>query len=590
MKVLVVGGGGREHALVWKIAQSPRVKTIYCAPGNAGIARLAACVPIAAGEIDALLAFARENKVDLTVVGPEGPLAAGIVDRFEEAGLAVFGPRRNAAELEASKSFAKEFMLRHGIPTARGRSFTDPRAAEAFAAELGAPLVVKADGLAAGKGVIVCAGLKEAREAIRRILVAREFGEAGSRVVVEECLEGEEASFLALTDGKTVLPLPSAQDHKAIYDGDRGPNTGGMGAYSPAPVVDPLMHRRVMEEIMVPAVRGMAAEGRPYKGVLYAGLMIARDRAKVLEFNARFGDPETQPILMRLKGDLVSLIEAAIAGRLDSCRIEVDPRAAVCVVLAQEGYPGAYAKGAQIRGIEAAGRIPDVVVFHAGTKTRGRAVVTDGGRVLGVTALGGTVAEAIEKAYRAAAKIRWDGVYYRKDIGRKAMARKEIRPLVGIVMGSDSDLPVMQEAAAVLKKFDVPYEITVASAHRSPARAASFAEKAAKRGMRVIIAGAGHAAHLAGVLAAHTTLHGIGGPIDSSSLKGLDALLSTVQMPPGIPVATMAIGKSGARNAGILAVQMLALGEPRLASELERMKEEMAAEVERKAKDIAEPR
>ena len=282
MKVLVVGGGGREHALVWKIAQSPRVKTVYCAPGNAGIARLAVCVPIAAGEIDALIAFARENGVDLTVVGPEGPLAAGIVDRFEEAGLAIFGPRKNAAELEASKSFAKEFMLRNGIPTARGRSFTDLKAAESFAAALGAPLVVKADGLAAGKGVIVCAGLQEAREAIRRILVAREFGEAGSRVVVEECLKGEEASFLALTDGKTVLPLPSAQDHKAIYDGDRGPNTGGMGAYSPAPVVDALMHRRVMEEIMVPAVRAMAAEGRPYKGVLYAGLMIDRDRAQVL--------------------------------------------------------------------------------------------------------------------------------------------------------------------------------------------------------------------------------------------------------------------------------------------------------------------
>lgn len=590
MKVLVVGGGGREHALVWKIAQSPRVEKIFCAPGNAGISALAECVPIAAGEIEALLSFARKQAIDLTVVGPEGPLAAGIVDRFEEAGLPIFGPRRNAAELEASKSFAKEFMLRNGIPTARGRSFTDPKEAEAFAAELGAPLVVKADGLAAGKGVIVCESLKAAREAIRRILVSREFGEAGSRVVVEECLAGEEASFLALTDGRTVLPLPSAQDHKAIYDGDRGPNTGGMGAYSPAPVVDRLMHRRVMEEIMIPAVRAMAAEGRPYRGVLYAGLMIARDRAKVLEFNARFGDPETQPILMRVKNDLVSLIEAAIAGKLDSCAIEVDPQAAVCVVLAQEGYPGAYAKGAPIHGLAAASRIPGVMVFHAGTKRAGRAVVTDGGRVLGVTALGETVEKAIEKAYRAAARIRWDGIYYRKDIGRKAMARASRKAIVGIVMGSDSDLPVMQEAAAVLKKFDVPYEMTVASAHRSPARAAAFAESAAKKGMRVIIAGAGHAAHLAGVLAAHTTLPVIGVPIDSSALQGLDALLSTVQMPPGIPVATMAIGKSGARNAGILAVQMLAISDARLASELERMKEEMAAEVERKAKNLEEPR
>ncbi len=589
MKVLVVGGGGREHALVWKIAQSPRVAKIFCAPGNAGISELAECVPIAAGEIEALLSFARKQAIDLTVVGPEGPLAAGIVDRFEEEGLSIFGPRRNAAELEASKSFAKEFMLRNGIPTARGRSFTDPRAAESFATELGAPLVVKADGLAAGKGVIVCTDLKEACAAIRRILVAREFGEAGSRVVVEECLAGEEASFLALTDGKTVLPLPSAQDHKAIYDGDRGPNTGGMGAYSPAPVVDRLMHRRVMEEIMIPAVRAMAAEGRHYRGVLYAGLMIERDRAKVLEFNARFGDPETQPILMRVKNDLVSLIEASIGGNLDSCKIEVDPRAAVCVVMAQQGYPGNYAKGAAIRGIEAANRIPGVRVFHAGTKRKGRRVVTDGGRVLGVTALGETVEEAIEKAYRAAARVRWEGLYYRKDIGRKAMARKAGKASVAIVMGSDSDLPVMQEAAAVLKKFDVPYEMTVASAHRSPARAAALAEQAAKRGTRVIIAGAGHAAHLAGVLAAHTTLPVIGVPIDSSALQGLDALLSTVQMPPGVPVATMAIGKSGARNAGILAVQMLAISDPRLASELERMKAEMAAEVERKAKNLEEP-
>ena len=590
MKVLVVGGGGREHALVWKIAQSPRVKKLYCAPGNAGIAELAECVPIPAGDIPALLDFARRQKIDLTVVGPEGPLSEGIVDLFQKEGLRIFGATRRAAEIESSKSFAKELMTKYRIPTARGRSFRSYEQARRYLRQAGVPVVVKADGLAAGKGVIVCESEKEAQEALDRVMVRREFGDAGSLVVIEECLKGEEASFLAFTDGKTVLAMPSSQDHKAIYDDDQGPNTGGMGAYSPAPVVDRLIHKRVMNEVMIPTVKAMAAEGRTYQGVLYAGLMIERDQIKVLEFNGRFGDPEAQPLLMRIKSDIVPIMEAVIDGRLDQCMLDIDERASVCVVMASAGYPGKYQKGLSIKGLDAAKRTKDVVVFHAGTARKGKAVATDGGRVLGVTALGDTVADAIDKAYQAAGKISWEGAYYRKDIGRKAIDRMSRTPAVGIVMGSDSDLPVMEEAAAMLKKFGIPFEMTVASAHRSPQRAMVFAADARNRGVKVIIAGAGHAAHLAGVLAAHTSLPVIGVPIDSSSLQGLDALLSTVQMPPGIPVATMALGKPGARNAGILAAQMLALGDPELAGRIDRLKKDMASEVERKAEKLKDYR
>jgi phosphoribosylamine--glycine ligase len=590
MKVLVIGGGGREHALVWKIAQSPKVKKVFCAPGNAGISDLAECVPISAGDLPGLLDFARRRKIDLTVVGPEGPLSEGIVDLFEREGLRIFGASRRAAEIESSKSFAKALLDKYRIPTARGRSFRSLTQAERYLRKLGVPVVVKADGLAAGKGVIVCATEAQALAALKRIMVKREFGAAGDQVVIEECLKGEEASFLAFTDGKTVLPMPSSQDHKAIYDDDRGPNTGGMGAYSPAPVVDRLMHRKIMNEVMLPTVKAMAAEGRPYKGVLYAGLMIDRDQLRVLEFNGRFGDPEAQPLLMRIKSDIVPIMQAVIDGRLDQCRLEIDDRASVCVVMASAGYPGSYPKGLPIKGLDAAKKMQDVVVFHAGTKLAKRAVVTDGGRVLGVTALGDTVADAIAKAYEAVGKIRWEGAYCRRDIGQKALKRLCRAPAVGIVMGSDSDLPVMEEAAAMLKKFGIPFEMTVASAHRSPERAMAFATGARERGMKVIIAGAGHAAHLAGVLAAHTILPVIGVPIDSSSLQGLDSLLSTVQMPPGIPVATMALGKSGARNAGIFAAQMLALSDPGVAAAIHRFKKDMATEVERKAEKLKDYR
>ncbi|MFZ5572226.1 MAG: phosphoribosylamine--glycine ligase [Thermodesulfobacteriota bacterium] len=583
MKILVIGSGGREHALVWKIAQSPKVTSLFCAPGNPGIAQLATCIPVAVDDISALLSFARNEKIDLTVVGPEAPLVKGIVDLFEKNGLRIFGASRKAAEIEASKSFAKKLMAAYGIPTATGKSFGSLAPAQKYIRQIGAPLVVKADGLAAGKGVYVCMSEEEALSALQRIMKDRLFGQAGDKVLIEEYIEGEEASFLALTDGKTVLPLPTCQDHKAIYDGDKGPNTGGMGAYSPAPIVTATLHEKIMRDIMLPAVKGMAAEGRPYKGVLYAGLMIAKDRIKVLEFNARFGDPEAQPLLMRIQNDLVPLMEAVVEERLGEYTIDVDPRAAVCVVMASGGYPEKYQKNLPIHGLAGAARMRDVMVFHAGTSEKNNQVVATGGRVLGVTAMGETVAAAIDTAYQAVAKISWETVHFRKDIGQKALKRLSRKPLVGIVMGSDSDAPIMEEAAAILKKFDIPYQMTVASAHRSPLRASEFASTARDRGIRVIIAGAGLAAHLAGSLAAHTTLPVIGVPIDAGPLQGLDSLLSTVQMPPGIPVATVAIGKVGARNAGLLAVQMLALCDPDLSDMLTTFKQEMAVEVEKKA-------
>jgi len=423
MKVLVVGSGGREHALVWKIAQSPRVKKIYCAPGNAGIAQMAECLSISADDVKGLTAWAEKEKIDLTVVGPETPLTLGMVDIFRARGLRVFGPSQKAAEIEGSKAFTKELMKKYGIPTGESETFTDPAAAIKYIKGKGAPLVVKADGLAAGKGVIICRTVEEALSALDLILVQKAFGAAGAKMVVEEFLEGEEASFLAFTDGETVLPLPTSQDHKAIYDNDQGPNTGGMGAYSPAPVVTEKVHREAMEKVMIPTVRGMAREGRKYQGVLYAGLMIKDEKPKVLEFNARFGDPEAQPLLMRLKSDLIPILEATIDGKLCHHKMELEDRSSVCVVVASGGYPGVYEKGKVISGLREAASVRDAFVFHAGTALKEGRVITNGGRVLGVTALGNGIQEAIERAYEAVAKISWEGAYYRKDIGHKALAR-----------------------------------------------------------------------------------------------------------------------------------------------------------------------
>jgi phosphoribosylamine--glycine ligase len=425
MKVLVVGGGGREHSLVWKIDQSPRVSKLFCAPGNAGIAQMAECINISATDLEALATFAGKSGVDLTVVGPEIPLTMGIVDIFEERGLRIFGPHRDAAEIEGSKVFCKDLLSKYGIPTAHYRTFEDRDETAEYIHSIGTPVVVKADGLAAGKGVIPSMTEKDALKALDTIMVERTFGDAGNRVVIEEFLSGEEASFIVFTDGKTVIPLASSQDHKPIYDGDRGPNTGGMGAYSPAPVVTEEVHKKIMDEIMIPTIRGMASEGRPYRGVLYGGLMIKDGQPKVLEFNARFGDPENQPIMMRMKGDIVPLLEACIDGNLRKGSIDWDARWAVCVVMASKGYPGSYEKNKVILGLERVADMEDVFVFHAGTARKGENFMTSGGRVLGVTALGEDANAAIDLTYSAVKAIRWDGVYYRTDIGKRALDRRE---------------------------------------------------------------------------------------------------------------------------------------------------------------------
>lgn len=588
MKVLVIGGGGREHALVWKLKQSKKVKSVFCAPGNAGIKKHATCLDLAADDIKGLLEFSLSENIDLAIVGPEDPLTKGIVDAFTEKGLRIFGPSQAAAELEGSKVFTKDFLKKHDIPSAEYKVFQKRNQAKKYIDKIGVPCVVKADGLAAGKGVILAHTVEDAKAAVDLIMKEKAFGDAGDKVVIEEFLFGEEASFIAFTDGKTVLPLPSSQDHKAIFEGDRGPNTGGMGAYSPAPVVDKRMTMRIMNEVMLPTVRGMAKEGRPYKGMLYAGLMINGDDIKVLEFNCRFGDPECQPLLMRMKSDLVEVLEACIDEELEKVELDIDPRPTVCVVMSSEGYPGSYTKGKPIAGLIVAGRVPGVEVFHAGTATENRRTVNNGGRVLGVTAIGNTIEKALQQAYLAVDKIDWEGCYYRSDIGHRALSRikKKEGPLVGIVMGSDSDLAVMQAAGDFLDSMNISYEMRISSAHRTPEQATEFARTARDRGLKVIIAGAGMAAHLAGVLAAHTTLPVIGVPIDASSLNGLDALLSTVQMPPGIPVATMGIGKAGAKNAAVLASRILGIEEVSVQQGLDAHAAAMAGQVEEKNKSL----
>ncbi len=424
MKILVVGSGGREHALVWKIAQSSRVKRIFCAPGNAGTAELAENVEIAAEDVPKLVEFARTEAIDLVVVGPEDALCAGIVDAMEAEGIRAFGPSRAAARLEGDKAFAKQLMRQHAIPTAEARIFTSYRDARTYIATRDTGLVVKAAGLAKGKGVIVCNEPAEALLAIDRIMNQREFGAAGETIVVEERLAGPEASILAFVDGRTIYIMESAQDHKPIGDGDTGPNTGGMGAYSPTPVITEEVLSAVERQVFVPIVDALNREETPYRGVLYAGLMLTHNGPKVLEFNCRFGDPETQPILFRLQSDIVPVMEAVLAGRLDRVKLQWDPRPAVCVVMAAGGYPGEYRKGAEISGLADAASA-DVCVFHAGTRRLGDKVVTSGGRVLGVTARGATLAEARTRAYEAVDRIRFEGAYCRRDIGAKALVGAE---------------------------------------------------------------------------------------------------------------------------------------------------------------------
>jgi len=427
MNILIIGGGGREHALAWKVAQSPRITRVYVAPGNAGTAHepLMENVPIAANNISALITFARDNDIHLTIIGPEAPLVAGIVDSFVNAGLRCFGPSKDAAQLEASKAFTKDFLARHRIPTADYATFNNADKAIAYVQQQGTPIVIKADGLAAGKGVVVAHNQHDAITAIREMLLNNTYGSAGHRIVIEEFLVGEEASFIVMVDGEHILPMATSQDHKARDNGDTGPNTGGMGAYSPAPVITPEIHDRAMREIIIPTVRGMKDDGNPYTGFLYAGLMITSDGVpKVLEYNCRFGDPETQPIMMRLKSDLVELCNHALDRRLNHIHAEWDPRIALGVVLAAGGYPASYRKGDVIHGLSSVEH-EGIKVFHAGTSERDGKIVTAGGRVLCVCALGESVLKAQQRAYKQVEKIYWDNVYYRTDIGYRAISREQ---------------------------------------------------------------------------------------------------------------------------------------------------------------------
>jgi phosphoribosylamine---glycine ligase len=427
MRVLVVGSGGREHALCWKIAKSPQCEGLYCAPGNGGISEIARLVDIKADDITGLLNFAEEKKIDLTVVGPETPLAAGIVDKFEERSLRIFGPSKTCARLEGSKVFAKELMKRLSIPTADFRVFDNSDEALEYLKTKNPPVVIKADGLAAGKGVVVCKTSSDANAAVKDMMVRKVFGAAADKIIIEECLTGEEASIIVIADGKNVAPLASSQDHKRVFDGDKGLNTGGMGAYSPAPVVTDSLFKEVMDRVIYPLIKALAEQGAPYKGALYAGIMVTEEGPKVLEFNARFGDPETQAVMPRLKSDLVEIMTMAIDGKLKNCRPEWDERPCVSVVMVSGGYPGDYEKGIEIKGIEDAKTLEDVVIFHAGTRAGRRLAdgnstfITSGGRVLNVTALGSDVKNAVEKCYNAVGKIRFDRMHFRRDIGHRAM-------------------------------------------------------------------------------------------------------------------------------------------------------------------------
>ena len=421
MKVLVIGSGGREHALVWKITQSPKVSQIYCAPGNAGISKLAQCININADNIEKLVNFAQEEKIDLTIVGPELPLSNGIVNEFNRKGLRVFGPSKKATEIESSKVFSKYLMKKYNIPTANYEVFQNSEKAFDYIKQQVFPLVIKADGLAAGKGVFIVKDLLQARDALDALMEEKKFGEAGRQVIIEEFLEGEEVSILAFCDGKTIVPMVSSQDHKKIFDNDRGPNTGGMGAYSPVPFYPDEFEKRVLEEILKPTVKGLQSEGREYKGVLYAGLILTKQGPKVLEFNARFGDPETQVVLPKLKTDLIDILNAVIEGTLHKINIEWEDNAAVCVVVASGGYPGKYQKGKVISGLERLEKMKDIIVFHAGTKFQDDKIITSGGRVLGITAWDENISKAKERAYKGVKEIYFEDMYYRKDIASKAI-------------------------------------------------------------------------------------------------------------------------------------------------------------------------
>jgi phosphoribosylamine---glycine ligase len=559
MRVLIVGSGGREHALGWKLSQSPLLEKLYFAPGNPGTACLGENLNLA--DHERIVGFCTELGVDLVVVGPEAPLVEGLADQLGQAGIACFGPSKAAARLEGSKAFAKEIMAAADVPTAAYASFTDVEAALAYARSQKHPLVVKADGLAAGKGVVICATIAESEVALRDMMEAGRFGEAGARVVLEEFLEGTEASFHVLCDGDVCLPLIAARDHKTLLEGGRGPNTGGMGTVAPNPAVDQAMAHRIRVEVCEPVMRVMRQRGTPFQGVLFVGLMLTANGPKVLEFNVRFGDPETQVMMPLLDFDLLPVLHGAARGWLPAGDHGFKTGSAVCVVMAAAGYPETPRRGDLIQGIPPEDELS--IVFQAGTRSENDNLYTHGGRVLGVTAWAATLSESQTKAYEICDQIEFAGKQFRSDIGGIMNS-----PKVTILMGSENDYDTMEESVKMLKQFQVPFEVFVTSAHRTPERTVQIIDDAVNKGVKVFIIGAGAAAHLAGVVAAHTTLPVIGVPIDSSSLKGVDALYSTVMMPGGIPVASMAIGKAGAQNAGLFAVSILSTSDTDLVEKL----------------------
>lgn len=588
MKVLIVGSGGREHALAWKMKQSSKVDQVFVAPGNDGMSTHFDVTPLETH--DEIISFVKEQNIDLTFVGQEVYLVNGLADQMIAAGCNVVGPTAAAAALEGSKEFSKDFMKRHHIPTAAYGTFTELKKAQNYLETLHPPYVIKANALAAGKGVVICHDLESALAALEPMLSGEAFEGAGKTVVIEEFLTGEEASYFVMTDGKDFVSFPSCQDYKRIGELDTGPNTGGMGAYSPAPVVTPAIENKIINNIVKPTIEGMAQEGNPYKGVIYIGLMIDNDEPKVIEYNCRFGDPECQPLMMRLKSDLMSLSLAVVNETLNEEQVEWDDRPAACIMLASGGYPEKYEKGKIISGIEASSSLgnnlsqgglpPTSIIFHSGTKREGPIFRTNGGRVLGVTSLGDTLEEALSKTYQTIQKIHWDGMVYRRDIGIKGlMYYQDNRPKVsvGIVIGSQSDLEIAKKATAILEKFNVGYRLCISSAHRTPERTRCFISETEAEGAQVFIAMAGMAAHLPGVVAAETTKPVIGVPI-VSTLDGMDSLLAIAQMPPGVPVATMAT--NGSVNAAILAVQILSLNYTDLRAHLKLYKMEMSQKVE----------
>jgi phosphoribosylamine--glycine ligase len=601
VRVLVVGGGAREHALVWKLHQSPQITGIFAAPGNAGISRLARTFPIAATDVEGLRRLAQEQKAELTIVGQEAALAAGIVDSFQQAKLAIFGPTRAAARIESSKLWAKELCARVGVPLPHFAAADSPAAARAKVREFGAPVVLKADGLALGKGTVVCRTLAEADAVIDDFMVKAIHGEAGARIEVEQYLEGDELSAFALVDGSQFTPLLPARDHKALLDGNRGPNTGGMGGYSRPPYATPALMEEINHRVFAPVVRGLAETGAPFIGVLYAGLFITREGPRVIEFNARWGDPEAQLLLPLLDTDLAELSLACIEGRLDEVPVDWRPGVTVGVGVAAAGYPDTPRKGDAISGLDDVD--DDVLVFHAATRFadgNDDLFLTDGGRILTVVAEGDTLAAARQRAYANVERIHFEGMQYRGDlagVGPAAATIPEVaqnrpaggefvvtqserttRPRVAILMGSESDRELMNETAKVLESLGIEQEMHVMSAHRTPTQVTKFAREAERNGVKVIVAGAGLAAALPGVLAANTTLPVIGVPIAGGTLLGLDSLLSIVQMPPGVPVATVAIGTPGARNAGYLAAAMIALADDEVRARWREFREKQSGE------------